>query len=174
MILVINGHPGVGKTTLATALVSEIQKRSTCLLVHTDIIKIVLRQVGVKGLEGLSCLSTSAQKATLMAPFLHRQISKAQKDGYHLVIEGTLALGMSVSEIGYNIEIHVPPQVRMQRQSQKPVSTQKSLSQSYSFDVYDQILIQHRPQNTIIVDGTKELGVLVHELSCLFDRFPIV
>ena len=56
------------------------------------------------------------------------------------MIEGTLALRMSVSEIGYNIEIHVPPTVR---QSQKMVSTQKSLSQSYSFDVYDQVLNQH-------------------------------
>ena len=168
MILVVNGHPGVGKTTLATSLAVEIQRKSNCLLIHTDIIKVVLRQLGVQGLEGLSCLSTAPQKAEIMAPILHRQITKARKDGYHLIIEGTLALGLNVSDIGYNIEIQVPSKVRMQRQAQKPISTQKSLSQSYSFDIYEQILVRYRPENTLMIDGTKELGDLVHELSLLF------
>ncbi|MAA78214.1 MAG: hypothetical protein CL916_03065 [Deltaproteobacteria bacterium] len=169
MILVINGHPGCGKTTLATALTSEIQKKSNCLLIHTDIIKVVLRQLGVQGLSGLSCLSTAAQKSKIMAPFLHKQISKAQKDGYHLIIEGTLALGLNVSDIGYNIEIHVPPEVRTCRQSQKPLSTQKSLSQNYSFEIYEHLIRKYRPSDTIIIDGTKDLDLLIHELSRLFD-----
>ena len=168
MILVVNGHPGAGKTTLATSLAVEIQKRSNCLLIHTDIIKVVLRQLGVQGLEGLSCLSTAPQKSEIMAPFLHRQIIKAQKDGYHLIIEGTLALGLNVSDVGHNIEIQVPSKVRMRRQAQKPISTQKSLSQSYSFDIYEQILVQYRPKNTLLIDGTREVGDVVHELSLLF------
>ena len=170
MILVINGHPGSGKTTIATALAAEIQKKSSCLLIHTDTIKVVLRQLGVQGLEGLSCLSNAPQKAEVMAPFLRKQISKAQKDGYHVIIEGTLALGMNVSDFGYNIEIQVPSETRIFRQAQKPMSTQKSLSQSYSFDIYEKILIQYRPENTRIIDGTMELETIVHLLAQLFDN----
>ena len=168
MILVINGHPGSGKTTLATALATEIQKKSSCLLIHTDIIKVVLRQVGIQGLEGLSCLSDAPQRANILAPFLYRQIAKAQKDGYHLIIEGTLALGLNVSDFGCNIEVQVPSNVRMHRQAQKPNVTQKSLSKSYSFDIYEKILVQHRPEKTRMIDGTKDLGRLVYELSLLF------
>ena len=169
MVLVIHGHPGVGKTTLATALAAEVQKNSNCLLLHTDIIKVVLRQLNVQGLEGLSCLETAPQKAEIMAPFLHRQISKAKKDGYHLIIEGTLALGIHESDVVQNIEIRVPPEVRMIRQEKKPKSTQKSLSRFYSFDTYEKILVQHRPENTRMIDGTMDLNVLVRILSQLFE-----
>ena len=168
MILVFNGHPGAGKTHTASSLAARIQERSSCLVLHTDILKVTLRQMGVEGLRGLSCTHDAHQRSKVMEPFLKTHVDKALRDGLHLIIEGTLALGFDVHKWGYNIEIQCSKEESAQRRRQKPIQTQERLHTGYSYEEYEKVLQAHRPPNTIIIDGEQERSTRIESLLLLF------
>ena len=174
MIFVITGHPGAGKTRLATHLSLELQNhRENCLLLHTDLLKVTLRTTNDLFPKGLSCGVDAVQRAQKMAPFLHTHIQKAHRDQYHLIIEGTLALGLQPSAPCCYFEVTTSQSICAERCTYKASKTQESILKGYDYDHFQQLLERHRPRSVHLLEGSKSTNTLVQEIMMVFHRTKI-
>jgi len=162
--IIITGMPGTGKTYLAMNLgVALMKQGNSAIVLHTDLLKVTLR-VFQTGLEGAGYSGNFWEKARLVRPFLEQQVNKAEKDGYILIIEGTLALGFS-QENTTDILLELPEDVRRDRVKQKHNSAQKTLHQELkSLEQYRQALIASVSPKTLRLDATNSIEILVERI----------
>ena len=171
MVVVVTGQPGVGKTRLALALAHYFQEQdSPYFVLHTDILKVSLRQVGVNGLNGLSTQEDAPHRLSLMQPFLEHQERKARRDGYGLIIEGTLALGFQPELPAVCIELQAPKHVCQARVEHKHRSARQELGRVHSFERYQCLVSKHRSSSTHLMDANQEFSVLLKQAISIIQQ----
>jgi cytidylate kinase len=119
-VLVVLGLPGTGKTTLACAIAA---RRPGTLVLHTDLLKVTLRAAGLYP-AGPVWAGDLAGRLAAIRPFLDAHRAKAAADGYDLVIEGTLALGIRGDAV---VRLELPEALREARIATKPASARRCL-----------------------------------------------
>lgn len=160
MIYVLTGLPGAGKTRLALALASALADRGRpALVLHTDVLKVTLRAAGI-ALDGPGWVDTVAKQA-IVRPWLAAQAEKAARDGYELVIEGTLAIGFA-PEGARTIRLDVDPAERHRRIAAKHPSARRSLA---SADLTGYARLLHElPPGALVLDGGRPLPTLIERI----------
>jgi len=137
--IALTGLPGTGKTRLALELATQLMAAAQpALVLHTDILKVTLRELFPQALAGAGYSGNFLQKVSLVRPFLLAQSEKADRDGYMLIIEGTLALGFH-PPTGWLIRLQLSEDDRQHRIHQKHASAQQTL-QMTSLQAYQQAL----------------------------------
>ncbi len=160
--IAIAGLPGTGKTHLATALSLALQTEGCAsLLLHTDVLKVTLRQFGLP-LQGPGYQGDLVAKLAAVRPYLAAQAAKAQRDRYWLVLEGTLALGFQPPQ-GLSICLHLGEPERQQRLARKPPAAQASLAAA-DLTAYRRHLQQHTPATALHLDAAQPLGAQVQAI----------
>jgi hypothetical protein len=159
--IAIMGLPATGKTHLAISLANTlIAQGNPCLVLHTDILKIPLRQFHPE-LQGAGYQGDFSGKARVIRPYLETQIMKAKKDGYIIIIEGTLTLGLTAADL--QILLKLPEQERLKRQAQKPISAQITL-QKTSLEEYQKALKNTATPATLRLNATDSIPELVTQI----------
>ena len=167
--IVITGQPGAGKTNVAIALANRLQAQGeNCFLLHTDILKVTLRQLGVQELQGISTGEDVDCRLQTIRPYLVRQYEKALHDGYHIIVEGTLAVGFAPSSSGLYLDLVASEQTCNQRIQKKHISARESLVSRHSFAQYQLVLEKYRPEKAIVLDAEKTIFSLVEQIYELF------
>ncbi|MBH23198.1 MAG: hypothetical protein CMH57_01810 [Myxococcales bacterium] len=164
-ILIITGMPGVGKTRLALALANRLMDldRPT-LVLHTDVLKITLRRMGLEGLTGATWRGDTALKLQRVRPILDRHVAKARRDGYHLIIEGSLALGYRpAGSIHALMELEEAARLRRVRARRTPESSDDPLER------YRKLLTEAVRSDTIHLNAAAPIDALV---SAVLSRLP--
>lgn len=125
--LVLSGLPGTGKTTLALAIAhGASQAGYPTFVLHSDLLKVWLRETE-PALRGPGYGGDFAAKAAIANRALHRQATKADRDGYWLVVEGTLA-GDFFPAGGIHGRIVLAENRRRQRLAGKPDPARSALA----------------------------------------------
>ncbi len=165
--ITITGLPGTGKTHLAMSLGNALMSRGqSTLILHTDILKVTLRQFFPE-LKGAGYKGDFATKLGLIYPYLQEQIVKANKDNYCLIIEGTLALGLSSADLP--VILQLPLSHCQERWRNKHYSAQKSLFNT-SLEKYNQALESSINPSTLCLDGSEPILDLVAKIIEQWER----
>lgn len=122
MILTLIGLPGVGKTRTALTLAAMWPR--PVLVLHTDLLKVTARRLGVDALRGAGWADPARARAA--QPLLQAHADKAARDGYDLIIEGTLALGFAHPQSA-TVCLVLDEGARRARVSQKHPSAREAL-----------------------------------------------
>lgn len=162
--IAILGLPGVGKTRLACGLAAALLDGGvSCLVVHTDIIKVTARALGGADqgavLRGPGFAGDVAAKAARIAPLLDEQVAKARRDGYVAIIEGTLALGLRAPDAAHLL-LDLDDAERRRRIERKHPSAVRALA-SCDLAPYAGALAQSLPPTTLRLDAAAPPGALV-------------
>jgi hypothetical protein len=163
--IAILGLPGVGKTRLACGLAAALLDRGvSCLVVHTDILKVTARALDAGAgrgtlLRGPGYAGDVAAKAARIAPLLETQVTKARRDGYVAIVEGTLALGLRAPDVAH-VLLDLDDAERRRRIERKHESAVRALA-SCDLAPYAGALAQSLPPTTLRLDATAPPGVLV-------------
>lgn len=161
--IALTGLPGTGKTQLAIALGAALMAAGhPTLILHTDVLKVTLRQLGDTTLAGPGYAPDFAAKLRRVHPILAAQVAKAQRDGYTLIIEGTLALGL-VPEPGITVLLTLPEMERQRRCQQKPACAQAAIAIA-DLAPYRQALAQWRDRVTLCLDASAPVDELVQTI----------
>ncbi|MDY6782320.1 MAG: zeta toxin family protein [Cyanobacteriota bacterium] len=161
--IAITGLPGTGKTHLAINLGAKLTENgNSVLLLHTDILKVTLRQF-LSGLSGPGYAGDFQAKAQLVRPFLEAQTAKAVRDGYILIIEGTLALGFVPSK-GLHVFLELDENQRKQREKQKHFSAKQTLQRT-SLAAYRKALEFSVTNATLRLDAALPVRQLTEEIE---------
>lgn len=164
--LAIAGLPGTGKTHLATALSLALQTRGAAsLLLHTDLLKVALRPLHPL-LAGPGYRGDLAAKLACLRPYLATQAAKADRDGYWLVVEGTLALGFQ-PPCGGSICLELADAERQRRIACKPTSARASLATA-DLAAYARLLRQQTPPAALHLDAAQLLSAQVEAILTAF------
>lgn len=159
MVVVIIGMPGVGKTRLALALSADWSASVPCLVLHTDLLKVTLRHQDVPDLRGP--VWQDPARIYRVAPVLRAHADKARRDGYHLIIEGTLALAVAADRV---IRLNLPEAIRQQRITAKHPSAAASLA-SADLTTYREALQAHTPPDALWLDARLPILALVSRIG---------
>ena len=163
-ITTIVGLPGVGKTRLALSLASAWPRPRPVLLLHTDLLKVTARELGADGLRGPGW--ADPQKAARAQPLLSAHARKAKRDGYDLIVEGTLALGFHPPG-GRVVVLALDEARRTQRIAQKHLSARASL-EAGSVSAYAEALAAWAPPGALRLDASAPVEALVRAVL----RYP--
>lgn len=165
--VVITGLPGTGKTTLALALAS---RHPSTYVLHTDLLKQTLRHGGDPRLKGPSW-GAPQEQLRAVAPVLAAHAAKAQRDGYRLVVEGTLAAAL----VGPTIDwwcLVLPASARQLRIQRKHPSARQALVGA-DLRALAQAIAHHQPPTGQRLPADRQVADLVHQLSQRFEApFP--
>lgn len=161
--IAILGLPGVGKTRLACGLAAALLDRGeAALVVHTDVLKVTARALDEAAsaiLRGPGFAGDLAAKAACMHPILAAHVVKARRDGYSVVIEGTLALGLRAEDAVY-VLLEVDETERRRRVGNKHASAVRTLADC-DLAPYAAALMQSLPPSTLRLDAAAPPGALV-------------
>jgi cytidylate kinase len=168
--VVITGLPGVGKTSTAIALGEYLSRVGMHpFLLHTDLLKVTLRQFAPEVMGGITNDRTYREKIAYLHPFLERHYQKAQRDGYSLIIEGTLAIAFQPTTALY-VVLTLPEAERQRRIQLKHPSARQSLAQQ-ELSAYGEALqnsLATSPNSlTLVADGeiSTTVGTIVAALG---------
>lgn len=165
--IVITGMPGTGKTHLAMGLGAALMEAGLAVLVlHTDILKVTLRQLH-DGLKGPGYSGNFRAKANLMRPFLEAQVAKADRDGYILIVEGTLALGFCPP--GLHLLLELASSEWKRRLSRKHPSAKRAIASS-KLDAYRQALQESVTPATLRLDASLSVDSLVASILASYSQ----
>jgi len=158
-VLVLVGLPGTGKTALAQAIVTHRMARGRpALVLHVDLLKHTLRLAGFRTLDGPIWEGDPDEKFRIVHPYLHQHADKARRDGYDLVIEGSLAMGFTTAD--RYIQLQAPRAVRTARISQKHAEAKTALA-GVDFDHLDNLLEDHAVDIREVLTTQAEIADLV-------------
>ncbi|MEL6342833.1 MAG: zeta toxin family protein [Myxococcota bacterium] len=163
MIWTLTGAPGSGKTRLALAFAAHRAKTSPTLVLHTDLLKVTLRQMGVSALRGPGWADPA--RAMRARPLLAAHAEKADRDGYDLIIEGTLATGFDWPGAAY-VVLEISSSTRTERIAQKHASAQAALC-GVDLAGVEQALAAHAPPSATRLDAEASIVALVEQLERL-------
>ena len=162
--IVITGLPGTGKTHVAIALAANLFAAGTpTFVLHTDILKVTLRQVFPDELKGPGYAPDFECKVSLIQPYLEAQVTKANKDEYLVIIEGTLALGL-FPQPGLHILLELPETERQHRITAKYPTARRSLSGA-DLTPYAQALHSQAHPSLWRLSADKAIDVIVEEIG---------
>lgn len=158
--IAILGLPGVGKTRLACGLAAALLDRGvSCLVVHTDVLKVSARVLGSASLRGPGYAGDVEAKAAELAPLLDAQVAKARRDGYVAIIEGTLALGLSAPDT-VHLLLELGDAERRRRVEHKHPSAVRALARC-DLGPYERALARSLPPTTLRLDAAAPPGAVV-------------
>lgn len=161
--IAILGLPGAGKTRLACGLAAALLDRGeAALVVHTDVLKVTARDLDANArgvLRGPGFAGDVAAKAARMHAILATHVVKARRDGYSVVIEGTLALGFRAEDAVY-VLLEVDEAERQRRIGRKHESAARTLADC-DLAPYAAALMQSLPPSTLRLDAALPPGALV-------------
>lgn len=161
--IVILGLPGAGKTRLACGLAATLLDRDEAtLVVHTDVLKVTARELDIgarEALRGPGFAGDVMAKAARMHAMLATHVVKARRDGYSVVIEGTLALGFRAEDAVY-VLLEVDEAERRRRVGRKHESAVRTLADC-DLAPYAAALVQSLPPSTLRLDAALPPGTLV-------------
>lgn len=124
---VILGLPGSGKSRLAIALANALWEAGRpAYVLHTDLLKVNLRQCFPGDLRGPGYAGDFRGKCARVRSFLESQSVKARRDGYALIVEGTLALEWA-PEAGLRVILEIDEAERHRRIAAKHRSARLAL-----------------------------------------------
>ncbi len=126
------GLSGTGKTRTALSLASLLMARGEAAVVlHTDLWKVTLRPdfPELRGPAYAGSVGEIRARAKIVHPYLVAQADKANKDGYWLIVEGTLGLSLGLPQ-AVPIVLTLPESIRRHRVRQKPASARDRLVKS--------------------------------------------
>lgn len=140
-VLALVGLPGTGKTALAQAIATHrmAQDRPTFVL-HVDLIKHTLRLAGFRQLDGPIWNGDVAEKLRIVHPYLHQHADKARRDGYDLIIEGSLAIGFLAAD--RYIQLEAPAAIAASRVEKKHHAARTALG-AVDLDTLANLLEEH-------------------------------
>lgn len=160
--IIITGVPGTGKTRLAMGLGAALMDAGhSVLILHTDILKLTLRQI-YGGIKGPGYSGDFQGKVSLVRPFLEAQVAKADRDGYILIVEGTLALGFCPPTAIYLL-LELEEDEWKRRVSRKHDLAKQAIA-STSLNAYRQALEDSVTPTTIRLDGSLSINSLVSRI----------
>ena len=140
-VLALVGLPGTGKTALAQAIATHRMARGRpAYVLHVDLLKHTLRLAGFRALEGPIWEGEPEEKFRIVHPYLHQHADKARRDGYDLIVEGSLAIGFNATD--RYIQLQAPRPVRSARISQKHAAARHALA-TVDFDRLDNLMEDH-------------------------------
>lgn len=145
-ILTLIGLPGVGKTRTALALAAAWPR--PVLVLHTDVLKVTARHLGVSALRGAGW--ADPERARAATPLLVAHADKAARDGYDLIVEGTLAQHFAHPR-STTVWLRLDEPTRLARVARKHPSARDAL-EGASLDAYRRALAQ-RSGAVVCVDA---------------------
>jgi Mrp family chromosome partitioning ATPase len=156
-VIVITGLPGTGKTELSFACAAAFMAAGVSTLVlHTDLLKVTTRALGLGPPSGPATGEDWAARAKVLRPLLEQHVRKAARDGYLLLIEGTLAAGCSdLAELC--VLITLDEELRAQRLDRKPPVARAALAAT-DWRPLAQSLKQQTTQGSWLLDGALPVG----------------
>ena len=157
-IVTLTGLPGTGKTQLGLALAAAWSAHAPWLLLHTDLLKVTLRHTGLP-LEGPTW--RTPELCERARPAILAQIAKARRDGYGLLIEGTLAVGLPADRV---FLLSVDEATRLERVRRKHTSAADALREA-DLTAYHAFLREHTPPAAIRLDARRPIPELVTSIS---------
>lgn len=123
-VVVLTGLPGVGKTTTALHLAARLSEFWETRVLHTDVLKVTLRPM-CPLLQGPSWTRVHERRECLR-PILEMHAQKARRDGFVLVVEGTLADALPSPDHGFCLTLDEA--TRLTRTQKKPAAAREALS----------------------------------------------
>lgn len=158
--IIIAGLPGTGKTHVSMKLASALMDRNIpALIIHTDVLKVTLRELYPCEMKGPGYKGNISRKIDLMADALAKQVLKAEKDGYNLIIEGTLSPGLIIQNSLY-VLLEASEEERTRRISQKHKPATVELLNS-SMDEYEKFLESVKHTSVIQINSEMSLNEMV-------------
>jgi cytidylate kinase len=124
-VLALVGLPGTGKTALAQAIATHRMAtgRPTFVL-HVELLRHTLRLAGFRALEGPVWDGDPAEKFRIIHPYVHQHADKARRDGYDLIVEGSLVIGFEAAD--RYIQLQASEEVRQQRMASATLADQRA------------------------------------------------
>lgn len=164
--IILTGLPGTGKTHLALHLGSTLLSRGIpTLVLHTDILKITLRQIDPHQLIGPGYATDHAHKLHQIRPYLTQQVKKADREGYLVIIEGTLACGFCPPRSLY-VLLQLDEPTRNHRIQAKHGSARRALQQldDADLELYRQTLNAPAMADPLRLESHPSLDTLVAQI----------
>ena len=158
-VLALVGLPGTGKTALAQAIATHRMARGRpAYVLHADLVKHTLRLAGFRSLEGPLWEGDPIEKFRILHPYIHQHADKARRDGYDLIVEGSLVIGFSAAD--RYIQLQAPRSVRTARISEKHMAARQALA-NVDFDFLENLMEDHAVDIREVLTTQADIGDLV-------------
>lgn len=158
-VLALVGLPGTGKTALAQAIATHRMARGRpTLVLHVDLVKHTLRLAGFRQLDGPIWEGDVAEKFRIIHPYLHQHADKARRDGYDLIVEGSLVMGFQAAD--RYIQLEASRSACAARVAQKHASAREAIARADP-EVLSNLLEDHAVDYREVLTTEAEIGDLV-------------
>ncbi len=158
-VLALVGLPGTGKTALAQAIATHRNARGRpAVVLHVDLLRHTLRLAGFRSLEGPIWEGDPNEQFRIVHPYMHQHADKARRDGYDLIVEGSLAIGFQAAD--RYIQLQVAEPIR-QRRVQQLHPAARRLAAGLDPLVLEEIMEEHAVDFREVLTTDADLGDLV-------------